>query len=260
MTGFDVAGIPIGAEPFVVIAGPCSISGRDQAVRVAQDVRAGGAALYRGGAFKPRSKPDAFQGLGDAALYMLAEAKAASGLPVVTEVLDVRKLEAVLAVADMVQVGARNMHNTVLLKELGLAGCAVLLKRGLAATIDETVNAARYISREGNGRIVLCERGIRTFETEYRFTLDLAAVPILKARSGLPVFVDPSHAAGRRELVPALSKAAVAVGADGLIVEVDEDPDRALSDPAQQLASADFASYMDEIRRVLDSQGRPLAA
>ena len=173
-----------------------------------------------------------------------------------TEVLDARDLDAALAVADVIQVGARNMHNTALLKELGTVDCAVLLKRGFAATIDETLGAAQYVLRGGNTRVMLCERGIRTFETAYRFTLDLMAVPILQERSGLPVLVDPSHAAGRRDLVLALSKAAAAIGADGLIVEVDECPELALSDAAQQLRCEDFAAYMKCVGRVASAEGR----
>ena len=245
---------------FVLIAGPCSVSELASTLRVARAVKDAGAAMLRGGAFKPRTDPASFQGLGETGLAMLAEVKAETGLPVVTELLDVRHLDAVLEVADMVQVGARNMHNTALLKVLGQTNCPVLLKRGLAATIDETVKAAEYVRVGGNERVVLCERGIRTFETAYRFTLDLAAVPILQERSGLPVIVDPSHAAGRRDLVTRLSKAAVAVGADGLIVEVDEDPDSALSDPDQQLRSADFAAYAAEVRRVAEGEGRRVVA
>jgi 3-deoxy-7-phosphoheptulonate synthase len=191
---------------------------------------------------------------------MLREAKAATGLPIVTELLDVRDLDVVLDVADVVQVGARNMQNTGLLKELGRCDRPVLLKRGFAATIYETLKAADYILTGGNERVILCERGIRTFETAYRFTLDLTAVPLLQSQCGLPVFVDPSHAPGRRDLVTALSKAAVAVGADGLIVEVDEDPDSALSDRDQQLYSADFAAYVDEVRRVAQGEGRVLSS
>jgi 3-deoxy-7-phosphoheptulonate synthase len=225
-------------------------------VRVARQVKEDGAAMFRGGAYEPRSKPEAFQGLGKRGLAMLARAKAETGLPIITELLDVRDLDDVLEVADLIQVGARNMQNTGLLKELGQTDRPVLLKRGLAATIEETVNAAAYILDGGNHRVLLCERGIRTFETKYRFTLDLTAVPILQELSGLPVFVDPSHAPGRRDLVTRLSKAAVAVGADGLIVEVDEDPPSAPSDPDQQLYSADFAAYAAEIRRMAQAEGR----
>lgn len=243
---------------FTLIAGPCSVTERDKTLRVARTVRAAGATMFRGGAFKPRSDPRAFQGLGRPGLELLAEAKASTGLPIVTELLDVRDLDAVLEVADVVQVGARNMQSTGLLRELGRAGCAVLLKRGLAATIDETVRAAEYIRHEGNERVVLCERGIRTFEPTYRFTLDLGAVPLLQERSGLPVFVDPSHAPGRRDLVTRLSKAAIAVGADGLIVEVDEDPDQARSDPAQQLEVERYAAYVREVEAALRVEGRTL--
>ncbi len=252
----EVAGHAIGHDAFVLIAGPCSVVATDVTVRVAQQVKAGGATMFRGGAFKPRSDPQSFQGLGERGLEMLEEAKAATGLPIVTELLDVRDLERVLAVADLMQVGARNMQNAGLLRELGRTDCPVLLKRGLAATIDETVKATEYIRREGNERVVLCERGIRTFETAYRFTLDLTAVPILQERSGLPVLVDPSHAPGRRDLVTRLSKAAAAVGADGLIVEVDEDPDSALSDGPQQLRSAEFRAYASAVCRVAEAEGR----
>src|SRR5947209_10118039 len=254
----EVRGLPLGPTTFALIAGPCSVVASDVTLRVARDVKTAGATMFRGGAFKPRSEHRSFQGLGRRALPILAEARAATGLPIVTELLDVRDIEAVLEVADLVQVGARNMHNTPLLKALGEVDCPVLLKRGLAATIDEAVKAADYIRCGGNERVVLCERGIRTFETAYRFTLDLAAVPILQDRSGLPVLVDPSHAAGRRELVPSLSKAAVAVGADGLIVEVDEDPDAALSDGPQQLRSRDFAAYAAEVRRLAEGEGRQM--
>jgi 3-deoxy-7-phosphoheptulonate synthase len=252
----EVAGHAIGAATFTLIAGPCSVVTQELTVRVARQVKAAGATMFRGGAFKPRSDPRSFQGLGASGLAMLLAAKSETGLPIVTELLDVRDLDLVLGVADMIQVGARNMHNTGLLKELGRTDRPVLLKRGLAATIDETIKAADYVRCEGNHRVVLCERGIRTFETAYRFTLDLTAVPILQERSGLPVFVDPSHAPGRRDLVTALSKAAAAVGADGLIVEVEDDPDKALSDGPQQLRSADFAAYATEVRRVAEGEGR----
>jgi 3-deoxy-7-phosphoheptulonate synthase len=254
------ASIPTGGPPaLALIAGPCSLSTREKALRVALAVKEGGATMLRGGAFKPRGNPRSFQGLGRAGLDLLAECKALTGLPVVTELLDVRDLDAVLEVADMVQVGARNMHNTPLLKALGETRRPVLLKRGLAAMIDETIHAADYIRDGGNEDVVLCERGIRTFETAYRFTLDLTAVPILKERSGLPVYVDPSHAPGRRDLVLGLSKAAIAVGADGLIVEVDEDPDQALSDGPQQLHVETFATYAASLRLLARAEGRPFA-
>jgi 3-deoxy-7-phosphoheptulonate synthase len=258
----EIAGHAVGAGTLTVIAGPCSVVTAEQTVRVARIVKGTGATMFRGGAYKPRSDPRSFQGMGKEGLAMLREAKKQTGMTIVTELLDVRDLVDVLDVADVVQIGARNMHNTALLKAVGQAGCAVLLKRGLAATIDETISAADYIRCEGNERVILCERGIRTFETAYRFTLDLAAVPILQQRSGLPVIVDPSHAAGRRDLVTRLSKAAVAVGADGLIVEVDESPERALSDGPQQLPSDHLGAYMVEMRLAAIAEGRrvPCAA
>ena len=255
-SSIEIARHEIGAATFTVIAGPCSVAALDPTLRVAQQVRQAGAAMLRGGAYKPRTNPDAFQGLEEEGLEILLAVKRETGLPVVTEVLDVRDLELALSVADVVQVGARNMQNTALLKELGRMDCGVLLKRGLAATIDETIGAANYIRHGGNMRVVLCERGIRTFEPAYRFTLDLMAVPILQERSGLPVFVDPSHAPGRRDLVLALSKAAAAIGADGIIVEVDESPETALSDGPQQLRTRDFGAYMEAVARVATAEGR----
>jgi 3-deoxy-7-phosphoheptulonate synthase len=252
----EIAGHTIGETTFTVIAGPCSVAALHPTLRVARQVKQAGATMLRGGAYKPRSRPDAFQGLEQEGLRILLAAKRDTGMAVVTEVLDVRDLEIALAVADVIQVGARNMQNTALLKELGRMDCGVLLKRGLAATIDETIGAADYIRHGGNTRVVLCERGIRTFETAYRFTLDLMAVPILQERSGLPVFVDPSHAPGRRDLVLALSKAAAAIGADGIIVEVDESPETALSDGPQQLRSSEFGAYMEAVARVATAEGR----
>ncbi len=199
----EIAGHRLGGERFTLIAGPCTVESREQTLETAAAVRAAGGTMFRGGAYKPRSSPRSFQGLGRAGLRLLAEAKAATGLPIVTECVDVRDLDQVLEVADLVQVGARNMQNYALLTELGRAGAPVLLKRGLSATLDELLQAAEYVLAEGNERVVLCERGIRTFETAYRFTLDLAAIPVLKERTSLPVIVDPSHAAGRRELVDA---------------------------------------------------------
>jgi len=252
----EAAGHAVGAGTLTIIAGPCSVVTTDQTVRVAQIVKDAGATMFRGGAYKPRTDPRSFQGMRKDGLAMLQEAKQQTGLGIVTELLDVRDLEDVLGVADVIQIGARNMHNTALLKAVGQAGCVVLLKRGLAATIDETIGAADYIRCEGNERVILCERGIRTFETTYRFTLDLIAVPILQERSGLPVIVDPSHAAGRRGLVTRLSKAAIAVGADGLMVEVDERPEQALSDGPQQLRSEHLAAYMDEMRHAASAEDR----
>jgi len=226
----DIAGRRIGPETFTLIAGTCSVSDRCQMLRDAVELSRSGAAMLRGGWKKPRTSPRSFQGAGLPGLEILAEAKALTGMPIVTELTDVRDLESMLGIADIFQIGARNMQHQPLLTEVGKAGVPVLLKRGFGSTIDEMLAAVEYILIEGNEQVILCERGIRTFETAYRFTLDIAAIQILQERSGLPVIVDPSHAAGRRELVLGLSKAAVAAGADGLIVEVDECPERALSD------------------------------
>ena len=245
-----------GAPYFQSIVGPCSASSREQALAEATaTVRAGGR-LFRAGAFKPRSDPKSFQGFGELALEWLLEAKLKTGLLIVTEILDPRHLDAVLGVADLLQIGARGMQNMELLKEVGLVDRPVLIKRGLAATIDEVVNAAGYVLHGGNDRVILCERGIRTFETRYRFTLDLLAVPILQELTGLPVIVDPSHAAGRRDLVARASKAAVSVGADGLIVEFDTDPEHALSDGPQQMRTADLPAFLRAINRVARGEGR----
>jgi 3-deoxy-7-phosphoheptulonate synthase len=232
---------------FTLIAGPCAVETREQTLDTAYTVAAAGATMLRGGAYKPRTSPYSFQGLGRAALEILAEAREATGLPVVTEVTDVRELDAVLDVADVLQVGARNMQNFPLLTEIGRSGRPALLKRGPASTIDDLLLAAEYVLAEGNQDVTLCERGIRTFEQAYRYTLDLAAVPVLQERTELPVIVDPSHAGGRRALVRPLSLAAVAAGADGLIVEVHPDPERALCDGPQALTTAEFASYAGEV-------------
>src|SRR6202167_3882440 len=228
-TVLDIDGRKVGGEHFALIAGPCTIESREVTLQTARVVRDAGAALFRGGAYKPRTSPYAFQGLGAEGLRLLAEAKAETGMPIVTELMDIRDLDAVLEVADVIQIGARNMQNYPLLAEIGRSGRPALLKRGLSATLDELLMAAEYILKEGNPNVMLCERGIRTFETAYRFTLDLMAVPVLKELSHLPVMRDPSHAAGRRDLVTPLSLAAAAVGADGIIVEVHPNPDEAIS-------------------------------
>jgi 3-deoxy-7-phosphoheptulonate synthase len=246
-TVLDIAGRSLGGGSFALIAGPCTVESREQTLATARAVRDAGATLLRGGAYKPRTSPYAFQGLGRAGLRLLAEAKLETGLPVVTEVMDVRDLEHVLAVADVVQIGARNMQNYALLTEVGRSGRPVLLKRGLSSTLEELLMAAEYVLREGNGAVMLCERGIRTFETAYRFTLDLMAVPMLKELSHLPVIVDPSHAAGRRDLVLPLSMAAAAAGADGIIVEVHPDPENAICDGPQSLPTADVAAYVQQV-------------
>ncbi len=225
----------------------------------ARAVKDAGATLLRGGAYKPRTSPYAFQGLGQEGLRLLAEAKAETGLPIVTELMDIADIDAVMEVADVVQIGARNMQNYPLLAEVGRSGRPALLKRGLSSTLDELLMAAEYILKEGNPNVMLCERGIRTFENAYRFTLDLMAVPVLKELSHLPVIVDPSHAAGRRELVTPLSLAAAAVGADGIIVEVHPDPDQAICDGPQQLRTADFAAYAQAVAQAAALAGKALA-
>ena len=256
----DIAGRRIGGEHFALIAGPCAVESLDQTLGTAQVVNAAGAAFLRGGAYKPRTSPHSFQGLGEAGLRILAEAKAQTGMPIVTELVDVRDLEAVLEVADVIQIGARNMQNYALLTEVGRSGCPVLIKRGLSSTLNELVMAAEYVLKEGNERVILCERGIRTFETAYRFTLDLAAVPVLKGLSGLPVIVDPSHAAGRRDLVEPLALAAVAAGADGIIVEVDPAPDEAICDGPQTLSCDEFAGFAARVEQVAALVGKRIGA
>jgi 3-deoxy-7-phosphoheptulonate synthase len=238
---------------FTLIAGPCTVETRDQTLTTARCVAAGGAVMLRGGAYKPRTSPHSFQGLGHEGLRILAEARAETGLPIVTELTDVREIDAVLEVADVIQVGARNMQNSALLTEIGRSGRPVLLKRGAAATIDDLLAAADYILAEGNEQVTLCERGIRTFETSTRFTLDVAAVPVLKERTRLPVIIDPSHAAGRRELVRPLSLAAVAAGADGLIVEVHPNPAEAVCDGPQALTTAEFAAFARDVYALVDA-------
>ncbi|GAB6148079.1 3-deoxy-7-phosphoheptulonate synthase [Stetteria hydrogenophila] len=244
----DVGGVKIGAGRSVVVAGPCAVESWEQIRTAALAVKRAGAHILRGGAFKPRTSPYSFQGLGVEGLKLLRMAADEAGLPVVTEVLDPRQVQLVAEYADALQIGARNMQNFPLLREVGRAGKPVFLKRGFGARIDELLAAAEYILAEGNDQVVLVERGIRTFETSTRFTLDIAAVPVLKERTHLPVIVDPSHAAGRRELVPPLAKAALAAGADGIMVEVHPDPDRALSDARQQLTIEMFERLMGELR------------
>jgi 3-deoxy-7-phosphoheptulonate synthase len=255
----DIAGRKVGGENFAMIAGPCTVESRDQMLQTAHVVKDAGATLLRGGAYKPRTSPYAFQGLGQEGLRLLAEAKAETGLPIVTELMDISDLDAVLEVADVVQIGARNMQNYPLLAEIGRSGCPALLKRGLSATLDELLMAAEYILKEGNPNVMLCERGIRTFETAYRFTLDLMAVPVLKELSHLPVIVDPSHAAGRRDLVTPLSLAAAAVGADGIIVEVHPNPDEAICDGPQALRAEDFAAYTRAVEQAAALAGKALS-
>jgi len=258
-TVLDIEGRKIGGENFAMIAGPCTVESREQTLQTARVVRDAGATLLRGGAYKPRTSPYAFQGLGQEGLRLLAEAKAETGLPIVTELMDMRDLDPVLEVADVVQIGARNMQNYPLLAEIGRSGRPALLKRGLSSTLDELLMAAEYILKEGNPNVMLCERGIRTFETAYRFTLDLMAVPVLKELSHLPVIVDPSHAAGRRDLVLPLSLAAAAVGADGIIVEVHPNPDEAICDGPQALRAEEFAEYVAAVERATALAGKALS-
>jgi 3-deoxy-7-phosphoheptulonate synthase len=252
----EIAGRKVGGEHFALIAGPCTVESRDQLLTAADAVNAGGATMLRGGAYKPRTSPYAFQGLGTEGLRLLAEAKERTGLPIVTELMDARDLEPVLEVADVVQIGARNMQNYALLSEVGRAGVPVLVKRGLSSTLEELLMAAEYVLKEGNDNVMLCERGIRTFETAYRFTLDLTAVPVLKELSHLPVIVDPSHAPGRRDLVEPLSLAAAAAGADGIIVEVHPQPEEAICDGPQQLRTEDFARYAQKVEAAAAVAGK----
>jgi len=251
--------VAVGSRDVVVMAGPCSVEGRAMLLETAGAVKASGATMLRGGAFKPRTSPYAFQGMGEAALELLAEARKASGLPIVTEVMDTRQVDAVARVADLLQIGARNMQNFPLLAEVGRTKKPVLLKRGLSATIRELLMAAEYIMAAGNHDVILCERGIRTFETATRNTLDVAAIPVLKEETHLPVIVDPSHAGGKASLVAPLAYAAVAAGADGLIVEVHPRPADAKSDGDQSLDFARFDDLMTHLAGFARAAGRTLS-
>jgi 3-deoxy-7-phosphoheptulonate synthase len=254
-----VRDVTIGGDEFVVMAGPCSVENPDQVMKTARAVKAAGARVMRGGAFKPRTSPYSFQGLGEDGLKLLAEAREETGLPIITEVLEPGDAELVARYADILQIGARNMQNFPLLKEVGRMRHPVLLKRGIAGTIEEWLMAAEYVLSGGNFQVILCERGIRTFETAARNTLDLSAVPIVKRLSHLPVIADPSHGTGKWYLVKPLAMAAAAVGADGLIVEVHPDPDHALSDGPQSLNLESFADMMDALRLVAPAAGRQIA-
>ena len=255
-TVLEIEGRRIGGEHFATIAGPCTVESREVLLDTARTVRDAGAQFLRGGAYKPRTSPYSFQGLGEAGLRLLAEAKAETGLPIVTELMDVRDLEPVLEVADVVQLGARNMQNYTLLTEVGRSGKPVLLKRGLSATLEELLMAAEYILKEGNEQVMLCERGIRTYEPSYRFTLDLMAVPVLRELTHLPIVVDPSHAAGKRSLVEPLSLAAAAAGADGIIVEIHPCPEEAVCDGPQALYADDFATYLRKLEAAAELAGK----
>jgi 3-deoxy-7-phosphoheptulonate synthase len=259
-TVVEVAGRRIGGgDTFALIAGPCTVESSEQTLAVAEAVAAGGASLLRGGAFKPRTSPFAFQGLGIEGLAVLAAARSATGLPVVTELLDASHADAIAEHADVVQIGARNMQNYALLEVAGKLGLPVLLKRGLSSTVEELLQAADYILKEGNEAVMLCERGIRTFENATRFTLDLSAVPWLKLHSHLPVIVDPSHASGDRRLVEPLSRAAAAVGADGVMVEVHTDPEAAVCDGPQALYASQFAAFAQAVAAHASLVGKRLA-
>ncbi len=251
-------GARIGGEAVTLIAGPCSVEGRGMLLESARAVRAAGAVLLRGGAFKPRTSPYSFQGLGELALPMLAEARRETGLGIVTEVLDPRHVELVDGVADVLQIGARNMQNFALLAEVGRGRKPVLIKRGMSSTIDELLHASEYVMAQGNEQVILCERGIRTFETATRSTLDLSAIPVLRRETHLPVIVDPSHAAGRADLVTPLACASIAAGADGIIVEVHPDPGSALSDGEQSLSPDQFRELVVQVRRFAYAAGRTL--
>lgn len=257
-TIIDIGGIRIGGGEIVVIAGPCAIESEDTFVETAIKVREAGARILRGGAYKPRSSPYSFQGLEEEGLKIMARAREATGMKLVTEVVDTRDVELVASYVDIIQIGARNMQNFRLLQEVGLTNKPVLLKRGLSATIEEWLMAAEYIMAEGNKNIILCERGIRTFETATRNTIDMSAIPVVKELSHLPIIVDPSHASGSWKYVGALSKGAIATGADGLIIEVHLDPPTAMSDGPQSLRPSKFAQLMKEFDPVAKAVGRTL--
>jgi 3-deoxy-7-phosphoheptulonate synthase len=259
MTTVYVGGVPIGPDTFTLIAGPCAVETAQQTLEAAEMAKAAGATLLRGGAFKPRTSPYAFQGLGKRGLEILADVRAATGMPVVTEIVDAADVPLVASYADMLQVGTRNMANFSLLQAVGAAGKPVMLKRGMTATIEEWLMAAEYIAQRGNLDIVFCERGIRTFETATRNTLDISAIPVLHGLSHLPVIVDPSHSGGRRDLVLPLSRAAIAVGADGLIVDVHPRPEEALCDGPQALVDGDLRALAATVRQLPPVCGRRLA-
>jgi 3-deoxy-7-phosphoheptulonate synthase len=253
-----VGGIEIGGERVHVMAGPCSVETRDQINRIAEIVAEAGATVIRGGAFKPRSSPYSFQGLGEEGLFLLREAASRNKLLVVSEVMDHTQIPLLAAYADIFQVGARNMQNYNLLKELGKQRKPVLLKRGISATIEELLLSAEYIMSGGNYDVILCERGIRTFETYTRNTMDISAIPVVKKLSHLPIVADPSHGTGRRDKVAAMARASIAAGADGLLIEVHHDPDHALSDGAQSLFPEQFRALMDQLRLIAPVVGRSI--
>ena len=257
-TTINVSGVLIGGRKIQVIAGPCAVENKTVLMAIAEKVREAGATFIRGGAFKPRTSPYSFQGLGEEGLKYLAEARKKTGLPVVTEIMDPRDMEIISKYADIIQIGTRNMQNFRLLLEVGISSKPVMLKRGLSATIKEWLMAAEYIMSRGNQNVILCERGIRTFETATRNTLDLSAVAVLKKLTHLPIFVDPSHGVGKWDLVAPMAKAAVAAGADGLIIEVHTNPEEALSDGEQSLRPPDFKKLMKELKPIALAVGREI--
>jgi 3-deoxy-7-phosphoheptulonate synthase len=257
-TTITIRGNVIGGRKIQVIAGPCAVENRTMIVSIAEKVKNAGASFLRGGAFKPRSSPYSFQGLREEGLKYLSEAREKTGLPIVTELMDPRDIEIVIRYSDVVQIGTRNMQNFSLLLEVGMCDKPILLKRGLSATIKEWLMAAEYIMSRGNQKVILCERGIRTFETATRNTLDLSAVPLLKQLTHLPIVVDPSHGVGKWDLVAPMSKAAVAAGADGLIIEVHTNPEEALSDGEQSIKPSAFKKLMDELKPIAIAVGRKI--
>jgi 3-deoxy-7-phosphoheptulonate synthase len=254
----SVNGIDIGGERIVVMAGPCAVESEEQLVNALKVVHGAGASILRGGAFKPRTSPFSFQGLEKAGLEMLARVREQSGVSVVTEVVDPHDVSLVSKYADILQVGARNMQNFALLTKIGKAKCPVILKRGFSCTVTEWLTAADYLLAEGNSQVILCERGIRTFEDSTRFALDISSIPVVKRYSHLPIIVDPSHAAGNYALVPALARAAIAAGADGLLIEVHPNPKEALVDGFQSLTPSDFGRLMKELKAIAESVGRSI--
>jgi 3-deoxy-7-phosphoheptulonate synthase len=257
-TVVTVDGVDIGGERLIVMAGPCAVESKEQVAEAAESVKAAGARILRGGAFKPRTSPFSFQGLEEVGLEMLAEIKKKFNMPVITEVVNPQDVALVSRYADILQVGARNMQNFSLLTELGKTMCTVVLKRGLSATITEWLTAADYLLAAGKAQVILCERGIRTFEDSVRFSLDISSIPVVKKASHLPLIVDPSHAAGHYSLVPAIAKAAIAAGADGLLIEVHPNPKEALVDGLQSLTPSDFSRLMSEIKAIAKAVGRSL--
>lgn len=255
---FDVDGVPVGGKQIVIMAGPCSVESKDQICTTARLVKEAGANMMRGGAFKPRTSPYSFQGLEEEGLKLMKEAKDETGLPIVTEVMNPREVDLVAKYADIMQVGARNVQNFSLLKELGKINKPILLKRGMMTTIKEFLMSAEYILSEGNRSVVLCERGIRTFETATRNTLDLSCIPVLKQETHLPIIIDPSHGTGRWDFVDSMSRAAIAAGADGLMIEVHPDPARAFSDGPQSLKPEKFARLVKTLRPFIELMGRAL--